>query len=162
MEENEFKKIIQKAGLDESPALFTDNIMRTIGMHEEVAKTDALGKLLQNAVLSNPAEDFTSKIMQQVAPQKQIVFQPIIGKRTWRIVAGLAAMVFSAITLTQIFSKKTVTTQSKLDGVFELNKKMFIEIAHQSSIVFICLISICVLLVIDSFVRKRVTVSRFV
>ena len=162
MEEDEFKKLIQKAALDEPAALFTDNIMHTIGMHEEFAKNDALGKLLQTALLSNPTEEFTDKIMQQVVPQKQTAFQPIISKKTWRIISGIAALIFTGVILTQFFSKKTVNTHSKFNSLFELNNNILFQIAQQSSIVFTCLVSICTLLVVDAIFRKTPNVSKFV
>ncbi len=160
MEENEFKKIIQKAVLDEPPTSFTDNIMQSIGMQQEVAKNDALGKLLQTAVLSSPTAEFTNNIMQQVVPQKQIAFQPIISKKAWRIISSIAAIIFAAILVIQFTAKKTPNTTSKLDGLFSLNNKIFVEMAQQFSTVFICLISVCILLMADSLLRKKINISK--
>lgn len=90
--EPQFKKLIQKAGMDETKADFTSLVMKNIERETKLAfvKENKLRAVINNIQLDSAPPLIQKNIMAQIVFSEQKVAEPIISRKVWYIVASLA------------------------------------------------------------------------
>ena len=154
MKDDQFKKIIKAAGLEEPGPSFTDDLMRKIATQEDLSISPVFQQLLQANALQEPAENFTEKLMVQIPPMAPDFSDPIISRKTFYVLAGIVAII--TIVASVIFR---TPEESILPSIEKKNFYTWIEQGMDffvnSQMIFLCLIAATVLLLSDYIFRVR-------
>ncbi|MBN8824698.1 MULTISPECIES: hypothetical protein [unclassified Spirosoma] len=115
--EDNFRKLIQKAQPEKPGAAFTNAIMQRVQAASELdsAKEAALIQLLQSHTLvETPSANFSRRVMNQLTVRQSKPLEPIISTRVWyMIAASLLCVVVSCLLL--LSSGSSQPTSSGLD-----------------------------------------------
>ena len=155
MEDDKFKKLIQRIDPGGPSAAFTDNIMKVIESQEEFSLDPALLSVLKKELLAGPAFEFSNKLMAAIQPKTPVVLKPIIPKKAWLIIS---AIVFSILLWVLINPPPTVNHKQHHSyfSRFSLNVSGAISgIINTSTAILPYLIPLSILLLIDYVLRTR-------
>ncbi len=95
--ESILKKLIQKAGREETKAVFTGLVMKNIELETELelGKENKLREVINAIQLDSAPPLLQRNIMAQIAFAEQKVVEPIISRKVWYIVAAIAVLILS-------------------------------------------------------------------
>ena len=154
MKDDQFKKIIKAAGLEEPGPSFTDDLMRKIATQEDLSISPVFQQMLKASALQEPAENFTEKLMAHIPQEKPEFSDPIISRKTFYVLAGIVAII--TIVASVIFR---TPEDSILPSIEKKNFYTWIEQGMDffvnSQMIFLCLIAATILLLSDYIFRVR-------
>ena len=154
MNEDQFKKLIRNAGLEEPGHFFTDDLMKKIGTQEDLSISPDFQQLLQTNSLLEPAENFTEKLMAQIPNEFSEFSDQIISRKIFYVLAGIVAVItIVAIVIFRIPEDSILPSIEKKNVYTWMEKGM--ELFASSQVLFLCLIATTILLLSDYFLRAR-------
>ncbi|MEO6288087.1 MAG: hypothetical protein ABIN80_06660 [Dyadobacter sp.] len=158
--EENFRKLLQKAAIDKPRTDFTENVMKKVSVEwQHIATTEeaALKMLIQGTSLEKPSVAFTNQVLRALpVAAPAIRYQPIISKRTWYWIAAAAVLVIAACFY---FPGNTSEQTPKVISVIEqatrstyiISDKMNNVPQHYSLII----IGLAALMLFDYFLRLK-------
>jgi hypothetical protein len=98
--EENFRKLLQKAAIEKPGVDFTDNVMKKVSAEwQQITATEeaALKMLIQNTSLEKPSPAFTDQVLRALpVAAPAIRYQPIISKKAWYWIAATVVLVIAA------------------------------------------------------------------
>lgn len=155
-EEDNFKKLIQKAGTEVTPSDFTSIVMKSVqAAAQQQAETEIrLVKLLQQNPVETPSASFNKNVLAKLEPYPSRAEMPIISKKVWYFIAasfaGLLIYAFASQT-----SESGQQNPGFVSGVDELilgaiPKISLIPLQYQLTFV-----AIAGLFLLDNLIRQK-------
>jgi hypothetical protein len=98
--EENFRKLLQKAALEKPRADFTENVMKKVSVewqHITATEDAALKMLIQSTSIEKPSAAFTAQVLRALpVAAPAIRYQPIISNKAWYWIAAAVVLVIAA------------------------------------------------------------------
>jgi hypothetical protein len=88
MDDDQLKKIIQYANLDEPDGSFTDNVMKMIEAEDRLSLHTLL-PLLEKELIIEPPTEFSKNLMTNIRSNANKIAEPILAKRVKLVLSGI-------------------------------------------------------------------------
>jgi hypothetical protein len=154
MDEEKFKKLIQRGGLDEPGPSFTDNIMKLVESQEDLSLKPALLSVLKNELLTDPSPGFSDKLMSHILPKASKIAAPIITKKITLIISGFGISILLLVVINLISNTNDIQNSYSTGLKFKLSGAMT-AIAKIANSVLVYFVPLSILLFLDYFFRTR-------
>src|SRR3569833_1035053 len=99
MKEANLKKLIQHIGLNDQGGSFTDSVMKTIEIEDELSMNPALLSVLKSELLAEPCSDFTDNLMLNIQANANKISQPILNKKIKLIFSGIIILILILVVI---------------------------------------------------------------
>ncbi|SEI43096.1 hypothetical protein SAMN04487995_0662 [Dyadobacter koreensis] len=95
-QEEIFRKLIQKAGLEKTHADFTSEVMKNIQIETELefAREARLKMIISDIEQDSAPPLFQKNVMAQITLTKKLEVEPIISRKVWYLVGAAAVLIF--------------------------------------------------------------------
>jgi hypothetical protein len=154
MDEEKFKKLIQRTGLDDPGPAFTDNIMKLVESQEDLSLKPALLAVLKNELVTDPSPGFADKLMSHIQPKTSKISTPIITKKIKWIISGFAIAILLLVAINMISNSNDVQNSYSTGLKFKLSGTIT-AIAKIANSVLVYFVPLSILLFLDYFFRTR-------
>jgi hypothetical protein len=155
MNDDKFKKLIQRIDLDEPSAAFTDNIMKMVEAEEDLSLSPALLSVVKNELLAEPSFEFTDDLMAHIQPKASEVSDPIITKKVKLIISGVMAALLLVALVNSPYGLGHLQNSSYFSGLSLNLSGATAAITKMAISVLPYLIPVSVLLFVDYFFRTK-------
>jgi hypothetical protein len=155
MNDDQFKKLIQRIDLEEPSAAFTDNIMKMLEAEEELGLNPALLSVVKNELLAEPSFEFTDNLMAHIQPKASEVSDPIITKKVKLIISGVMAAMLLVALVNSPYNLGHLQNSSYFSGLSLNLSGTIAEVVKLATTVLPYLIPLSILLLTDYFFRTR-------
>lgn len=160
--EENFRKLLQKAAIDKPRADFTENVMKKVSaewQHITATEDAAFKMLIKSASLEKPSSAFTDQVLRALpVPAPAIRYQPIISKKAWYWIAATVAIVIAACfyfpgSTSEQTPKVISIIEQTTSSTYIISDKMNNVPQHYSLII----IGLATLMLFDYFLRLKAT-----